>query len=105
MGFLRRPTFYYQFDREQFYGGGHNWRPGYFDYDRDGFGPAARTEEELLSHLLPFLQGGCRCDPKYLARMQLAMPYPDDQACLRVFESIQRVGCGPKHGQIENRSV
>jgi hypothetical protein len=87
MAFLRRPVFYYQFDRQTFYGGGHNWRLGYFDYDRDGFGPVALTEEQLVSNLKRFFVKGCQPDPQYLARMLHAMPDQDDQACRRVFES------------------
>ena len=48
---LRRPIFYYQFDQNDFYGGSHNWRSGYFDYARDGFGPVAQSEGELIQHI------------------------------------------------------
>lgn len=88
MAFLRRPVFYYQFDRERFYSGGHNWREGYFDYQRDGFGPLALTESELLGHLRRYFLNEAKPEPGYLARMERAMPGRDDQACRRVFASI-----------------
>ncbi|WP_210544215.1 CDP-glycerol glycerophosphotransferase family protein [Rhodoferax sp. PAMC 29310] len=91
MAFLRRMTFYYQFDRERFYGGDHNWRPGYFDYDLDGFGPVAFTEVELLAKINHFLGNACQLEPQYLERMKEAMPEVDDQACRRIFESIVRL--------------
>lgn len=91
MAFLRRMVFYYQFDRERFYGGDHNWRPGYFDYDRDGFGPVAFQQEALLAHIDCFLSGGGEPTPEYLARMERAMPDPDTLACQRVFESIRAI--------------
>ena len=85
---LRRAVFYYQFDRERFYGGDHAWRPGYFDYDRDGFGPVAMTHVELVTHLTQFLQQGTRPTDSYLARMQRALPNREPTACARVFEAM-----------------
>jgi len=88
MAFLRRQVFYYQFDRESFYGGGHNWRTGYFDYDRDGFGPVSLTESELLLHLRRFISNGMQTEPEFLSRMECAMPERDEMACRRIFEEI-----------------
>ena len=88
MAFLRRQVFYYQFDRERFYSGDHNWRAGYFDYERDGFGPVALAEDELLVHLRRFFANDARPEPEYLARMERAVPDRDDQSCRRVFENI-----------------
>ncbi|MCC6197884.1 MAG: CDP-glycerol glycerophosphotransferase family protein, partial [Burkholderiales bacterium] len=88
MAFLRRAVFYYQFDREEFYGGSHNWREGYFDYDRDGFGPVAFGEAELIGNLRRFLAQGARVHPLYLDRMIRAIPDQDMLACERSFHCI-----------------
>ena len=88
IAFLRRQVFYYQFDRESFFSGDHNWRPGYFDYERDGFGPLALTEEELMIHLRRYFSNRAQPEAEYLTRMERAMPNRDDQSCKRVFESI-----------------
>lgn len=85
---LRRTVFYYQFDRESFYGGNHNWREGYFDYDRDGFGPVAFNEEDLINQVTRFLQSGAKTSPEYLARMERAMPEIDGRSCEWVFDCI-----------------
>lgn len=88
---LRRPTFYYQFDREEFYGGGHNWRQGYFDYDENGFGPVAIDQMALISHLREFFMNNDKIAPEYLARMEYALPLFDGKACKRVFSEIDRL--------------
>lgn len=88
MALMRRPTFYYQFDRQAFYEGGHNWRPGYFDCDRDGFGPVAFEQDELIRKIRLFLERGSKLDPKYYARMDQAIPDRDGQSCRRVYDSI-----------------
>lgn len=91
MAFLRRPVFYYQFDQSDFYQGGHNWRPGYFDYERDGFGPVALSEPMLLDSLRRFFVCGGKMEEIYLKRMAQAMPEQDDLACERVYSAIRGV--------------
>lgn len=86
--YLRRPVVYYQFDRQQFFGGAHNWREGYFEYERDGFGPIVDDEERLLIELESVFVRHGEPEPKYLARMERALPLRDGLACARVFESI-----------------
>ena len=85
---LRHPVFYYQFDRERFYGGDHNWRPGYFDYDRDGFGPVAFTHQQLHQRLIAFLAGDREPDAGYRTRMEHALPDQNADACERVHAAM-----------------
>lgn len=94
MANLRRQTFYYQFDREAFYGGDHNWREGYFNYDRDGFGPVSTDQIQLVDQVRVFLERQGKPEHKYLQRMETALPLVDGRACERVFESIVALsGC------------
>jgi CDP-glycerol glycerophosphotransferase (TagB/SpsB family) len=88
MAFLRRMVFYFQFDRDTFYGGSHNWREGYFDYDRDGFGPVATSELQLMTHLRQYFVDKERIDPEYLSRMTRAIPDRDSESCARTFKNI-----------------
>ena len=88
---LRRPVFYYQFDRATFYGGNHNWREGYFSYERDGFGPVSLVQDDLLMKIRDFLENGARAAPEYLARMEHAMPDVDGSSCERLFEEIMNI--------------
>ena len=37
--YIDRPLVYFQFDPDTMFGGGHVGRQGYFEYERDGFGP------------------------------------------------------------------
>jgi CDP-glycerol glycerophosphotransferase (TagB/SpsB family) len=88
MAFLRRPVFYYQFDQERFYSGDHNWRLGYFDYERDGFGPVALSESDLMDGLRRYFGNGLKSEREYLLRMERAMPEQDELACHRVYASV-----------------
>ena len=57
IAYLEKPVVYYQFDAESFFAGGHTSQTGYFDYQRDGYGPVAATEEDLLARLEATLDG------------------------------------------------
>lgn len=88
MGFLHRPVIYYQFDWDQFYGGAHNWREGYFKYDRDGFGPVVKTQNELISELEKYLINNRQPSDTFLKRMETAFPNRDGQACRRLYNKL-----------------
>ncbi len=88
MAFLRRPIVYFQFDRDDFYAGGHNWRPGYFDYDRDGFGPVTFNLRDAVGAVIELIERDGRPNDVLRARMVNAMPGADELACRRVFASI-----------------
>ena len=57
IAYIEKPVIYYQFDAEQFYGGGHLGFAGYFDFARDGFGPICETEVNLFRCLKASLSG------------------------------------------------
>jgi hypothetical protein len=91
MAYMRRAVFYFQPDRKRFYGGDHNWRPGFFEYDRDGFGPVAFDALELVHHVEEFVEAGCGVAPVYRERMERLMPRTVRPSCELVFEAIQRL--------------
>jgi hypothetical protein len=78
-------VFYLQFDKEEFYRGAHNWRRGYFDYERDGFGPVARTVCELLHPLGMSFPAIDRLGVVALRRAHAALPDQSYSACETVF--------------------
>jgi hypothetical protein len=88
---LRTPILYYQFDRDQFFGGGHQWRRGYFDYDRDGFGPVARTQEELLASLEKLAADGFTPAPEYARRMDETFGEHAGNSCYQVYKAITQL--------------
>ena len=82
---LKKPVFYYQFDRDSFYEN-HTYRKGYFDYDNDGFGPVCTTEEELKASIQSFLW----CKSSFLSKFETRfrsfdVPY---SCCQKTFEAI-----------------
>ena len=89
MGLLRKPVIYYQFDFAEMYGGAHPSRTGYFDFRRDGFGPVAETEAELLHSLREILENDARPAPEYQRRMEATLPLRDGRNRERTVEAIR----------------
>lgn len=80
------PTLYFQFDQAAFYAGNHPGRTGYFDYERDGFGPLCTTLASLEDAMERTLDGTLEVD--YFARMRDVFEYRDTNNCSRTFEAM-----------------
>ena len=86
--YLRKPVVYTQFDREEFYSGEHMYVPGYFDYDRDGFGEVETTYEATVDRLIEYMENGCRLKDEYRARIDGFFAFHDRENCRRVYEKL-----------------
>ena len=89
VAYLQKRVVYYQFDPEVFFGGGHTSRPGYFDYERDGFGPVFHEEDELVEAVKSMLAAGGTADEMYRSRAEHAFPFRDGRCCERIFHAIR----------------
>ncbi len=87
--YIDRPVVYFQFDRERAWNGEHNDRQGYFDYERDGYGPVALTLDEAITAVVDTVEFGPSPRPEYLARIAEAFPVRDGRCTERVFEVIR----------------
>ena len=83
--YISTPVVYFQFDREEFFSD-HPHRPGYFDYDRDGFGPVAETIDDALAATQSAVEG--LLAEAFSQRALDFFEYRDGQCCSRVYESI-----------------
>ncbi len=89
--YIDRPLVYFQFDRERVEAGGHLGRKGYFSYERDGFGPVARTSAEAVRATVESLAAGRRNRPVYAERTAAAFPDRDGRCCERVVAAIGKL--------------
>ena len=89
--YLEKPTVYYQFDCDEFFSGGHTYRKGYFDYERDGFGEIAYEREQLISLIGAALEKGCRMDEKYRERVKRFFAFHDKNNCERIYNATKRL--------------
>jgi glycosyltransferase involved in cell wall biosynthesis len=88
--YLRRPVVYFQFDRQAVMSGGHVGRGGYFDYDRDGFGPVVYEPLDVLDAVGAIVQHGGASEP-YASRIEDTFPFRDGRCSERVAEAIEAI--------------
>lgn len=89
--FLMKPCIYFQFDIEELFSGAHSYAKGYFDYDKDGFGPVAYSEDDVINELRAMSELSYRLQEPYRTRANLAFPYRDGKCCERVYEAIAKL--------------
>lgn len=87
--YLLKPVVYTQFDREEFYSGDHMYVPGYFDYERDGFGEVETDYDATVDRLIEYMENGCVLKDKYRARIDGFFAYNDRENCRRVYEKLR----------------
>ncbi len=88
MAYLNKAIIYYQFDEKEFFSGNHVYQKGYFDYRKNGFGPVATSEDEVLDELNKILHNNCHPSELYLERMNSFFAFRDGKCCERVYNAI-----------------
>lgn len=81
-----KPVVYYHFDYEE-YRQGH-YTEGYFDYDRDGFGPVVHDKPSLISTLKTIVQDGWTLPEPYPHRADRFFPIRDRKNCQRHYDAL-----------------
>ncbi|EQB5881166.1 CDP-glycerol:glycerophosphate glycerophosphotransferase [Campylobacter coli] len=88
MAYLNKPVIYYQFDHEEFFSS-HTLQKGYFDYEKDGFGPVVENEENLLKELENLLQNDCNPFGIYKDNIDSTFAFKDGKCCERIYKVIK----------------
>lgn len=86
--YLRKPIVYCQFDHAQFFSGSHVTKPGYFDYERDGFGEVEYDLAGTVDRIIEYMENGCALKDKYRERIDSFFAFNDTDNCRRVYEKI-----------------
>ncbi|HEX2627236.1 MAG TPA: CDP-glycerol glycerophosphotransferase family protein [Candidatus Limnocylindrales bacterium] len=91
IAYLDRPIVYFQFDRAEMERGGHMGRKGYFEYERDGYGPVAEDAATAEREIVAAIEAGPHAAPVYQARIDAAFPERDGGASARVVRAIEEL--------------
>ncbi len=89
-GYLRKPVIYTQFDKKEFFQS-HAYTEGYFDYERDGFGPVCQTLEETVEEIIRVIKSNFALSPKYRQKINNFFEFEDDKNCERIWNEILRI--------------
>ena len=84
--YMRKPQVYYQFDSIE-----EHYKMGYFEYDRDGFGPVYDKEEEVVDYLIELMESNFEIEKKYLERINKDFNIRDSHNCDRIFDEIMKI--------------
>lgn len=85
--YLNKPVIYARFDEEEFYAG-QKYGHGYFDFEKDGFGPVCRDLETTVDELIHYIENGCMLEKKYQEHIERFYQYRDADNCKRVLEAV-----------------
>ncbi|MEW1954926.1 CDP-glycerol glycerophosphotransferase family protein [Terrabacter sp. NPDC080008] len=88
MAYIERPVVYFQFDQDEFFGGGHAYRRGSWSYEDNGFGPVTTTTEDAIAAIARAAAQSGQPDEVYAQRMGHIFPHRDGQCSERVVEAI-----------------
>jgi CDP-Glycerol:Poly(glycerophosphate) glycerophosphotransferase len=86
--YIDRPLVYFQFDADRMFGGGHMGRHGYFQYERDGFGPVVLTADDAVAAVVKAVDNGPHPEPEYARRIATTFPQRDGGCCARTADAI-----------------
>ena len=87
--FCEAPSVYFQFDRAEFFSGGHIGSAGYFDYFRDGFGPVCEDRATLEQNLEEMILGTHPELSEYSRRIERLYPLRDGKSSERIVGEIE----------------
>lgn len=80
---------YFHFDYEEIQSS--HWEKGYFDYDRDGFGPITKTVEDAVEETIKSIKKDFENPLKYSKRTDNFYCYKDKNNCERTFDAINKL--------------
>lgn len=84
--YMEKPMIYYQFDEKEYHAG--HYKKGYFDFERDGFGPVVADADTLKQKLIKMLEQDGKPEEQYLDRIRRFFPVRDNHNCERNYQEI-----------------
>lgn len=89
--YLKKPVVYIQFDREEFFEHAV-YDKGYWDYERDGFGPVCEDYEQAVKTIIENIEQDCKIQPNYEERLEKFYLAFDQNNSKRIYDAICNMG-------------
>ena len=84
--FMKKPTLYYQFDRESYYM--NHYKKGYFSYDKDAFGYVCLNEKDLINKIEDSITNDFVFPKEFINNFEKFFVLHDANNCKRIYETI-----------------
>jgi hypothetical protein len=91
LAILDRSVVYFHFDRTAFFSGAQPFRRGYFDYERDGFGPVVESRNQLMEALSELASRDFVPRTEVLQRIESTFGERAGDASYRVFKAVSQL--------------
>ena len=85
--YIEKPVIYYQYSKDYHF----DVDSAYFKYDTMGFGPIARTHEEIKNEIITLVLNECEMEDTYKERVDEFFKYRDHENSKRVYEAINEM--------------
>lgn len=83
--YMEKPSIYYLFDIEQFRS--NHLKQGYFDYEKSGFGPTVKNEDELVKQLKKITKN--KQEDKYIKKINDFFELRDQNNNKRIYDILR----------------
>lgn len=83
--YMEKPVIYFQFDYKEYRE--KQYQDGYYDYQKDGFGPVCDQIDELVSSFIDINEKGL--EKKYIKRMNDFFELKDQNNCERIYKYLK----------------
>lgn len=83
--YMKKPIIYYQFDKEEY--DSKHYAKGYFEYERDGFGPVLKEIDEVVDEIYKSNKN----ENLYCEKIDSFFKLRDDNNCYRHFNEIKKI--------------
>lgn len=88
VAYMRKSLIYYQFDKKRYYE--KHFIKGYFDCERDGFGPVIENEENLIDTIRKLIINE-KINEEYIQRGKEFFVLYDNNNCKRIYYEIKKI--------------
>ena len=85
-GYLKKPIIYAHFDYEEYRK--NHYKEGYFDYNKDGFGPVCKDINCVVNEIIYEMENNCKLRKIYLRRIKKFFTFHDNKNCDRLFNIL-----------------
>jgi len=85
-GYIQKPVIYAHFDYKEYRN--KQFPKGYFDYQKDGFGPICFDIECTIKTVILEIKNKCKLKYLYLKRIKRFFRFFDNQNCYRIYNEI-----------------
>ena len=87
-GYLKKQIIYFHFDYKNYRS--FQFPEGYFDYEKDGFGPIYKDIDSLIDGIIESLKSNCSIEKNYLRRIESFFTFFDENNNERLYKELTK---------------